>query len=69
MNVMYKFSLSWFKDLCSRSMVLTNSLREGTRIGGAGDADSGDDSDEASKVLNNKFSIEDRVNLLSRTIT
>ena len=68
MNEMYRFSLTWYKDLCSKSMILTNSLREGTRIGGA-EADSGDESDEASKVLNNKFSIEDRVNLLSRTIT
>lgn len=68
MNVMYKFSLTWFKELCTKSMTLTNQLREGTRVGAAGDANS-EDSDEAGTILKNKFSIEDRVNLLSRTIT
>jgi hypothetical protein len=48
-------------------MTLTNQLREGTRVAAAGDGS--DESDDPGTILKNKFSIEDRVNLLSRTIT
>lgn len=53
---MYKFSLSWFKKLCEKSLEMTNVMRDEP-----GKVPESDDDSADLKLLNNSFSVDDRV--------
>ena len=63
-NHMYQFSLSWFKVIFSKSLELTNAMRDDTK-----DQDSDDGKDDTLKLLNNSFSVNERIDLLMKTFT
>lgn len=64
MNHMYQFSLSWFKVIFSKSLELTNAMKDDSK-----DQDSDDGKDDTLKLLNNSFSVNERIDLLMKTFT
>ena len=63
-NHMYQFSLNWFRSVFIKSLDLTNAMKEDQNK--AGDSDGEDDT---LKLLNNTFSVEERIELLIQTVT
>lgn len=64
-NSMYQFSLAWFKSVFIKSLELTNALKEdASKAGGESEGE-----DDALKLLNNTFSVEERIELLMKTFT
>jgi len=63
-NHMYQFSLNWFRSVFIKSLDLTNAMKEDQSK--AGDSDGEDDT---LKLLNNTFSVEERIELLIQTVT
>jgi len=63
-NHMYQFSLNWFRSVFIKSLDLTNAMKEDQSK--AGDSDGEDD---PLKLLNNTFSVEERIELLIQTVT
>jgi hypothetical protein len=61
---MYQFSLSWFKIIFSKSLELTNAMKDESK-----DVDSDDGKDDTLKLLNNSFSVNERIDLLMKTFT
>ena len=63
-NHMYQFSLNWFTSIFTRALELTNALREEH-----GKPEDSDEEGQSLKVLNNTFSVEERIELLMKTFT
>lgn len=62
---MYQFSLSWFKSVFVKSLELTNALKEDTgKIPTENEID-----DDGLGLLNNTFSVDERIELLTKTFT
>lgn len=66
-NRMYQFSLGWFKQIFQRSLELTNVLRDDPGALGEEGQEGGEG--DSLKLLNNTFSVEERIELLTRTFT
>ena len=67
-NNMYQFSLSWFKKIFTKSLEMTNVVREEPK--GADDSDVDDGQTEgSSRPRGSAFSVEERIDLLMRTFT
>lgn len=64
-NNMYQFSLGWFKSVFTKSLELTNAMKEDPSKPGA----ESEGEDDGLKLLNNTFSVEDRIELLIKTFT
>jgi hypothetical protein len=65
---MYQFSLSWFKRIFTKSLELTNVVRDDP--GKADESEpEGANTDRSSKPHNNAFSVEERIDLLIKTFT
>jgi len=65
---MYQFSLSWFKRIFTKSLELTNMVRDAP--GKAEESEpEGAATDRSAKPLNPAFSVEERIDLLTRTFT
>lgn len=60
---MYRFSLSWFKSVFVKSLELTNAMRDDPGKLTESD-DEGGNADQPLKLLNNTFSVEERIDLL-----
>ena len=59
---MYQFSLDWFRAIFIKSLELTNALKDDSK-------EEDEDVDDTLRLLNNTFSVEDRINLLIKTVT
>lgn len=62
-NSMYQFSLTWFKQIFTKSLEMTNVTRDDP--GGIGS----DDDDNSLALLNNTFSLDDRIDLIMKAFT
>lgn len=67
-NNMYQFSLSWFKQIFTKSLELTNVVRDDPGKADESEPEGGN-TDRSSKPHNNAFSVEERIDLLMRTFT
>jgi hypothetical protein len=64
---MYLFSLAWFKEIFSKSMELTNVARD--EPGKLDDSEDDKEDGQSLKLLNNTFSVQERIDLLQTTFT
>ena len=62
-NSMYQFSLTWFKQIFVKSLELSNVTRDDPGAVGS------DDDDNSLALLNNTFSLDDRIDLIIKTFT
>ena len=62
-NSMYQFSLSWFKQIFAKSLEMTNVTRDDPVAAGS------DDDDNSLALLNNTFSLDDRIDLIMKAFT
>jgi len=62
---MYQFSLTWFKQIFAKSLEMTNITRDEPGALNASD----DEGDNSLALLNNTFSLDDRIDLLMKAFT
>jgi hypothetical protein len=60
---MYQFSLIWFKQIFAKSLEMTNVTRDDPGAIGS------DDDDNSLALLNNTFSLDDRIDLIMKAFT